>query len=58
MSSARQYIGINMLVSHGQDMKMSAKPMIEPLAILYNNNQLTKNIHDYNIEDRTENSTK
>jgi len=40
MSSVEQSIGINMPIPHGQGMEKSVKPMIESLAILYNNNQL------------------
>ena len=39
MSSVKQSTGINMSIPHGQDMEKSAKPIIESLAILYNNNQ-------------------
>ena len=38
MSSVGQPAGINVPIPHGQDMDESTEPMIEPLAILYNNN--------------------
>jgi len=40
MSSTEQPTGINIPMPHGQDMEKNIKPMIEPLAIIYNNNQL------------------
>ena len=40
MSLAGQPASINMSMPHGQDMEKSAKPMIEPSAIPYDNNQL------------------
>jgi len=40
MSLVGQPASINMPMPHGQDMEKSAKPMIEPSAILYDNNQL------------------
>ena len=38
ISLVKQPAGINMPIPHNQGMKKSAKLMIKPLAILYNNN--------------------
>jgi len=40
ISSTEQPAGINIPMPHGQGIEKNTKPMIEPLAILYNNNQL------------------
>jgi len=39
LSIARQPAKVNMSMLHGQSMESSVKPMLEPLVILYNNNQ-------------------